>query len=202
MRLIFADFLFDLPALIRLSPLNPCSDFFVFIHFLNFQTASQIYFLLALAVFAFVLPAFVVAELAALAVTFVIEFVFTTIAVLDATLVFTVFTIVFTLALTFASVFELASVGGAVSVGVSAEVVCKTDTFPVSAGNESNNAESINTVAATIVIFDKIVCEPRGWNAVLEILLVKSAPAPVFPGCSKTLATSKMQEIKNNVYKI
>jgi hypothetical protein len=53
-------------------------------------------------------------------------------------------------------------------------------------------------VAAAIVIFDKIVAVPRGPKAALETLLVKSAPASVFPGCSKTLAISTMQEIKNN----
>ena len=58
-------------------------------------------------------------------------------------------------------VFEFASSAGAVS-SVASAFVCKTEIFPVKAGIANNNAESIKTVAATIVIFDKIVCEPRG----------------------------------------
>lgn len=130
----------------------------------------------------------------ALTEAFVTEFVFTTIAIFDAVLALMT-------VLTFASVFELASATGAVSAGVSV-IVCKTEMFPVKAGIARKSADSIKTVAATIVIFDKIVCEPRGWKAVLEILLVKSAPASVFPGCSKTLAINRMQDIKNNVYKM
>jgi hypothetical protein len=66
-------------------------------------------------------------------------------------------------ALAFAStlVFEFASTAGAAS-SVASEVVCKTEIFPVNAGIASNKAESINVVAATIVILDKIVCDPRG----------------------------------------
>ena len=36
--------------------------------------------------------------------------------------------------------------------------------------------------AATIVIFESTEAVPRGPNAALEILLVNSAPASVFPG--------------------
>ena len=91
-------------------------------------------------------------------------------------------------------------VAGVDSTGVSA-TVSSTEMLPVSAGIAKSSADSIKVVAAAIVIFDKIVCEPRGWNAVLEILLVKSAPASVLPGWSKTLAISATQETKNNVYK-
>ncbi len=82
------------------------------------------------------------------------EFVFTTIAVFDATFELTK---LLSVALTFA----FASVAGAFSTGVSV-VVCKTETFPVKAGIARKSADSIKTAAAPIVIFDKIVCEPRG----------------------------------------
>jgi hypothetical protein len=81
------------------------------------------------------------------------------------------------------------------------EVVCKTEILPVTAGKASNNAESIKTVAAAIVILDKTDCVPRGPKAVLEILLVKSAPASVLPGCKSTTAIKTKHEIKNNPYR-
>ncbi len=64
--------------------------------------------------------------------------------------------------------FEFAPIAGVVSEDAS-EVVCKTEIFPVNAGIASSKAESINVVAAAIVIFDKIVCDPRGWKAVLAV---------------------------------
>ena len=94
------------------------------------------------------------------------------------------------------SVFVFA--GAVVSVEEDSEVVDKTETSPVRAGIESIKAESIKTVAATIVIFERTVAVPRGPKAALEILLVKSAPASVLPGCSKTLATRTIHERKNN----
>lgn len=60
-----------------------------------------------------------------------------------------------------ALVFVSAAGVGAVSVVVS-EVVSKTERLLFSAGIAKSSAESINTEAAAIVIFDKIVCEPRG----------------------------------------
>lgn len=62
-----------------------------------------------------------------------------------------------TLALVFASVNGI----GVTSVAVSA-LVSRTEMLPVSAGIAKSRADSIKTVAAIIVIFDKIVCEPRG----------------------------------------
>ncbi len=50
----------------------------------------------------------------------------------------------------------------------------KTETFPVSAGIAKNNADNMNVVAAMIVILDKTVAVPRGANAELDTLLVKS----------------------------
>ncbi len=74
----------------------------------------------------------------------------------------------------------------------------KTELPPCNAGIAINRAESIKTVAATIVIFDKIVCVPRGPSAPLEILLVKSAPASVLPGCKSTEKINAIQDVKNN----
>ena len=74
-----------------------------------------------------------------------------------------------------------------------------TETPPRRAGSEIRNAETMNTDAATIVIFARIVAVPRGLKAELEILLVKSAPASVLPGCKRTDAIRTMHEIKNNV---
>jgi hypothetical protein len=78
-------------------------------------------------------------------------------------------------------------------------LLCKTDRPPVMPGIEINNAEIIKTAAAPIVNFDKTVAVPRGPKAELEMLLVNNAPASVFPGCSKTVATSTMHEIKKIV---
>ena len=97
-----------------------------------------------------------------------------------------------------AVVFAVVVAGGTLA-GLSA-VVCKTEIFPVIAGNESSNAESIKTTAAEIVILDKTDCVPRGPNAVLEILLVNNAPASAFPGCNKTVTIRIRQEIKNRAY--
>ena len=112
-----------------------------------------------------------------------------------------------------AAVFAFASVGAAVlasavfeladdvvSAGTSG-LLDKTEMLPVNAGIARNNADSINVVAAIIVILDKTVAVPRGANAELDTLLVKSAPASVLPGWSNTDPTSTIQEIKNNAYK-
>jgi hypothetical protein len=112
-----------------------------------------------------------------------------------------------------AAVFELVSVAALeVSTAVFASVEAddsagvsglplKTETFPVSAGIASSNADNINVVAAAIVTFDKTVAVPRGARAELEILLVNRAPASVLPGCSNTEATRTKHERKNNPYK-
>lgn len=73
----------------------------------------------------------------------------------------------------------------------------RTETFPCNAGIEMNSADSIKSVAAVIVIFDKTVAVPRESNAELEILLVKSAPASVLPGCRSTETISAKQDMKN-----
>ena len=80
-----------------------------------------------------------------------------------ASLVTLAFVSTLALAVTFAfvSTLALASTTGADSVGVS-PTVSRTEMLPVSAGIAKSKADSIKTTAAAIVIFDKIVCEPRG----------------------------------------
>jgi hypothetical protein len=98
------------------------------------------------------------------------------------------------------AVFVFASGAGVGVAVVSVPPDCKTETFPVRAGIASINADSINVIAAPMVILERIVCVPRGPKAVLETLLVKSAPASDLPGCSSTVATSKTQDVKNTTY--
>jgi hypothetical protein len=66
------------------------------------------------------------------------------------------------------------------SVGIAPD--SKTERPPVKAFWLSKNADNIKSVAAPMVIFDKILSVPRGPKAVLETLLVKSAPASDLPG--------------------
>jgi len=89
------------------------------------------------------------------------------------------------------------------SAGASVEVspAFNTETLPLNAGIEINKAVSMKTIDAAIVNFDKTEAVPRGPNAALDTLLVKSAPASVLPGCSNTAATSTMHETKKTVYK-
>ena len=76
-----------------------------------------------------------------------------------------------------------------------------TDDPPLNAGIEIINADSINTIAAAIVIFAKTLAVPRGPKALLETLLVNNAPASVLPGWRRTDPTRTMHDEKNNVYK-
>ena len=80
----------------------------------------------------------------------------------------------------FTSTLALVEVTGAVSEP--SGLLDKTETPPFNAGIESIKAESIKTVAAMIVVFDKTVAVPREPKALLEMLLVNNAPASVFPG--------------------
>ena len=91
----------------------------------------------------------------------------------------------------------LVSAGTVDSTGVS-PTLCKTETFPCSAGIEIINAENMKTHAAMIVIFARTDAVPRGPKAAFEILLVNSAPASVLPGCSSTVPMRTMQDKKNN----
>lgn len=96
----------------------------------------------------------------------------------------------------------LASAAGATGVGlasveVSSSFVERTETFPLKAGIEIINAESMNVIAAAIVNLARTEAVPRGANAVLETLLVKSAPASVLPGCKSTDPIRTTHETKN-----
>ena len=96
----------------------------------------------------------------------------------------------------------LASEGGAgCSAGAptgASVTLCSTDTFPCNAGMEINSAETIKTLAATIVIRESTETVPRGLKAVFEMLLVNNAPASVLPGWSNTEPISTTQETKYN----
>jgi len=93
--------------------------------------------------------------------------------------------------------------GEAAGVGVaSASVDCKTELEPVTPGNESVNAMSINAAAAPIVIFERMLAVPRGPNAVLETLLEKRSPAPDLPGCSSITTMSTTHARTNSPYKV
>ena len=101
-----------------------------------------------------------------------------------------------------------ASVAGTVDgegcgVGVGTGTVSDFNTVrdPDKPGNESINAISIKAAAAPIVIFARMLCVPRGPNAVLETLLVNSAPASALPGCSKITTIRTAQARINNPYK-
>ena len=85
---------------------------------------------------------------------------FTNTATFDAELTL-IFAFASMAALAFASTFTLPSGVTVDSVGVS-PTVSRTEIFPVRAGIAKSKADSIKTVAAAIVIFDKIVCDPRG----------------------------------------
>ena len=92
--------------------------------------------------------------------------------------------------------------GEAAGVGVpSASVDCNTEREPVTPGNESVSAISINAAAAPMVIFERMLAVPRGPKAVLETLLEKRSPAPDLPGCSKITTTSTMHARINIPYK-
>jgi hypothetical protein len=81
----------------------------------------------------------------------------------------------------FASTFAFVSVVAGVSVVVSG-LLDKTEILPFKAGIANISADSIKTVAAMIVVFDKTVAVPREPNALLETLLVNNAPASDLPG--------------------
>jgi hypothetical protein len=88
-------------------------------------------------------------------------------------------------------------------VGVASGAVdCKTEWLPVTAGNESISAISMNAAAAPIVILERMLAVPLGPNAVLETLLENRSPAPDLPGCNNTTTTSTMQAKINSPYKM
>jgi hypothetical protein len=92
--------------------------------------------------------------------------------------------------------------GVGVAVGALCGFDCRTEREPVSVGNESINATSINAAAAPIVILASKLAVPRGPNAVLERLLEKSAPASALPGCRRMLTIKTMQDNMNRPYRM
>jgi hypothetical protein len=88
-------------------------------------------------------------------------------------------------------------------VGVaSGAVVCNTERLPVTPGNESISAMSMNAAAAPIVILERMLAVPRGPNAVLDTELENRSPAPDLPGCNNTTTTSTTHDRINSPYKI
>ena len=92
--------------------------------------------------------------------------------------------------------------GLGVAMGALSGFDCKTEREPVSVGNDSIKATSINATAAPIVIFANKLAVPRGPNAVLERLLEKSAPASAFPGCKRMLTIKTIHDSMNKPYKM
>jgi hypothetical protein len=92
--------------------------------------------------------------------------------------------------------------GVGVAVGALSGCDCKTEREPLSAGNESIKATSINTPVAPIVIFASKLAVPRGPKAVLERLLENNAPASALPGCRRMLTIRTMQDRMNKPYKM
>jgi len=90
---------------------------------------------------------------------------------------------------------DAAALGDGVGEGVTAGTASddKAEFEPLIPGSDSNNAISMNEIAAPMVIFARMFCVPRGPKAVLETLLVNSAPASALPGCSNTTTTNTKQ---------
>ena len=65
-------------------------------------------------------------------------------------------------------------------------------------GNERQRASNIKAAAAPIVTLPKMLCVPRGPNAVLDTELEKRAPASAFPGCNKIVSTRTTHARINN----
>jgi len=89
------------------------------------------------------------------------------------------------------------AVGVGEAAGCSGKPDCSTEVVPLMNGRDKHNAVNVKAAAAPIVIFPRMLCVPRGPNAVLETELEKSAPASALPGCSKT-ATIKMTHDRIN----
>ena len=101
----------------------------------------------------------------------------------------------------FAGSVSCSSAGASAGLSADTSAPLRTETFPVNAGIESIRADSMNTIAATMVNFESTDAVPRGPKAALETLLVNKAPASVFPGCNNTAMISTMHARKNIVYK-
>lgn len=92
--------------------------------------------------------------------------------------------------------------GVAVGVGVAAACSgnpdCRTEVVPLMNGRDKDIAVNIKAAAAPIVIFPRMLCVPRGPNAVLETELENNAPASALPGCNKTTTTRMTHDRMNN----
>ena len=78
----------------------------------------------------------------------------------------------------------------------------KIECDPVRAGCDRASASNMNEAAAPIVMRARMLCVPRGPNAVLDTLLVKRAPASAFPGCNRITTISTAQARMNSPYKM
>jgi hypothetical protein len=96
---------------------------------------------------------------------------------------------------------EAAGEACGVGCGSSSLTDCKTERWPVMAGNDSAIATSMKAAAAPMVTFASRDCVPRGPKAVLETLLEKSAPASALPGCKSTETIITMQAKTKSMYK-
>jgi hypothetical protein len=76
--------------------------------------------------------------------------------------------------------------GVGVAAGCSGNPDCRTEVVPLMKGSDKHNAVNMKAAAAPMVIFPRMLCVPRGPNAVLETELENSAPASALPGCNKT----------------
>ena len=92
----------------------------------------------------------------------------------------------------------VAGEGDGEAAGICSGPDCSTERDPLIAGNDNMSAISMKAAAAPMVIFARMLCVPRGPNAVLETLLVNSAPASALPGCSSTTMISTRQAKMNN----
>jgi len=87
---------------------------------------------------------------------------------------------------------------GVATGGVSGIPDCRTELVPVMNGSERQSASNMKAAAAPIVTFPRMLCVPRGPNAVLETELENKAPASAFPGCNKIVSTRTMHARINN----
>ena len=86
---------------------------------------------------------------------------------------------------------------GVAAGGVSGNPDCSTELVPVMKGSERQSASNMKAAAAPIVSFPRMLCVPRGPNAVLDTELENKAPASAFPGCNKTVSTRTMHARMN-----
>jgi hypothetical protein len=86
-----------------------------------------------------------------------------------------------------------AGLAAGAGVGCALAPLSISERWPLPTPTPSKSATRKKVAAATMVILARMVCVPRGPQAVLEIELVKSEPASALPGCKSTETTSTMQ---------